>query len=68
MQVAGRHGVVVCSFLCASEQSAAIHDSCMLEQSEKEEVTIKRMIGLKKDEYFVDGKHVTWVLCIPVPS
>ena len=29
------------------------------EQSEKEEVTIKRMIGLKKDEYFVDGKHAT---------
>lgn len=31
----------------------------VFEQSEKEEVTIKRMIGLKKDEYFVDGKHVT---------
>ena len=29
------------------------------EQSEKEEVTIKRMIGLKKDEYFIDGKHAT---------
>jgi hypothetical protein len=29
------------------------------EQSDKEEVTIKRMIGLKKDEYFVDGKHVS---------
>eukprot|EP00960_Hanusia_phi_P027479 746849-Hanusia_phi.AAC.5 len=27
--------------------------------NEKDEVTIKRMIGLKKDEYFVDQKHVT---------
>lgn len=28
-------------------------------QSERDEVTIKRQIGLKKDEYFVDGKHVS---------
>lgn len=27
-------------------------------QSDKEEVTIRRQIGLKKDEYFVDSKHV----------
>ena len=27
--------------------------------NDKEEVTIKRQIGLKKDEYFVDQKHVT---------
>mmetsp|Transcript_39668 Transcript_39668/g.93971 ORF Transcript_39668/g.93971 Transcript_39668/m.93971 type:complete len:1207 (-) Transcript_39668:191-3811(-) len=27
--------------------------------NEKDEVTIKRGIGLKKDEYFIDGKHVT---------
>ena len=28
---------------------------------EKEEVTLRRVIGLKKDEYFLDGKHVTKV-------
>ncbi|KAJ1475030.1 RecF/RecN/SMC N terminal domain-containing protein [Baffinella frigidus] len=27
--------------------------------NDKDEVTIKRQIGLKKDEYFVDQKHVT---------
>jgi hypothetical protein len=25
---------------------------------DKQEVSIKRTVGLKKDEYFVDGKHV----------
>jgi hypothetical protein len=28
-------------------------------QSDKEEVTIRRTIGLKKDEYFIDSKHAT---------
>jgi structural maintenance of chromosome 3 (chondroitin sulfate proteoglycan 6) len=27
--------------------------------NDKEEVTIRRQIGLKKDEYFIDNKHVT---------
>jgi structural maintenance of chromosome 3 (chondroitin sulfate proteoglycan 6) len=27
--------------------------------NEKDEVTIRRQIGLKKDEYFIDNKHVT---------
>jgi hypothetical protein len=33
--------------------------TCGCVQSERDEVTIKRQIGLKKDEYFVDGKHVS---------
>lgn len=31
-------------------------------QVDKEEVCLRRTIGLKKDEYFLDGKHITWVL------
>lgn len=31
-------------------------------QVDKEEVRLRRTIGLKKDEYFLDGKHITWVL------
>lgn len=30
-------------------------------QVDKEEVRLRRTIGLKKDEYFLDGKHITWV-------
>lgn len=26
---------------------------------DKEEVRLRRTIGLKKDEYFLDGKHIT---------
>ena len=44
-----------CAF--ATRTTVVKHGSA--EQSDKEEVTIKRMIGLKKDEYFVDGKHVS---------
>jgi hypothetical protein len=33
--------------------------TCGCMQSERDEVIIKRQIGLKKDEYFVDGKHVS---------
>ena len=28
-------------------------------QVDKEEVRLRRTIGLKKDEYFLDGKHIT---------
>lgn len=28
---------------------------------DKEEVRLRRTIGLKKDEYFLDGKHITLV-------
>ena len=28
-------------------------------QNDKDEVVIKRQIGLKKDEYFIDSKHAT---------
>lgn len=30
---------------------------------DKEEVVIRRTIGLKKDEYFLDKKHVSYVDC-----
>lgn len=30
-------------------------------QVDKEEVRLRRTVGLKKDEYFLDGKHITWV-------
>lgn len=30
-------------------------------QVDKEEVRLRRTIGLKKDEYFLDGKHITQV-------
>ena len=33
---------------------------CM--QVDREEVRLRRTIGLKKDEYYLDKKHITWVL------
>lgn len=32
-----------------------------IKQVDKEEVRLRRTIGLKKDEYFLDAKHITWV-------
>lgn len=31
-------------------------------QIDKEEVSLRRVIGAKKDQYFLDKKMVTWVL------
>ena len=34
-------------------------------QIDREEVVLRRTIGLKKDEYFLDSKHVTKVKSVP---
>ena len=39
--------------------SAVDHIAC---QVDREEVRLRRTIGLKKDEYYLDKKHITWVL------
>lgn len=33
-------------------------------QVDKDEVRLRRTIGVKKDEYFLDGKHITCVSVI----
>jgi hypothetical protein len=35
---------------------------CVCAQIDKETVRLRRSIGLKKDEYFLDRKHITYVL------
>jgi len=34
--------------------------------TENDEVSLKRTIGLKKDEYFLDNKHQTYASCARV--
>ena len=31
-------------------------------QIDHEEVSIRRMVGAKKDSYYMDKKHVTWAI------
>ena len=50
---------VVCSLIFNSVKNS---DFCVsLWQIEKEEVVLRRIIGAKKDQYFLDNKLVTYV-------
>jgi hypothetical protein len=46
--------------VCAQTETASA-------QIDKEEVVLRRSVGLKKDEYFLDKKHVSCVLPLLVP-
>lgn len=35
------------------------------EQVDRAEVRLRRSIGMKKDDYYLDRKHTTWVLLLP---
>jgi hypothetical protein len=39
--------------------ASALNISC--QQVDRDEVRLRRTVGLKKDEYTLDKKHVTWV-------
>ena len=41
----------------------ANENSCLL-QVDKEEVRLRRTVASKKDEYYLDGKHVRHVICL----
>ena len=38
-----------------------MHNSHPAGQVDRDEVRLRRTVGLKKDEYTLDKKHVTWV-------
>lgn len=46
----------------------AANENTTLLQVDKEEVRLRRTVASKKDEYYLDGKHVKYAIVFPKPD